>query len=193
MRKLAASFLTLALSLSACGTAAWAADPPALDGNWKLTVLPFGDDEFLILDVKTDGGKTVAKVINAQPFLGTLKADEIAAKGDDLTVTISGQGEPMAFRGTVKGDKALGSLRFSGTHFPARLEKTEAEKVGPLSPSAAQIKAMTSPLASGSPASTVIGGKLDLMAGTRRAVGGRVPPTPICTIRAATVGARVPA
>src|SRR4051812_45328387 len=92
MRKLTATFLTLALALAASGTATWADDPPSLDGNWRLSVLPYGNDEFLILDVKTTDGKAVGKVSSAQELLGPIKGAEIAAKGDDLTVTISGQG-----------------------------------------------------------------------------------------------------
>ena len=138
MRKLAAT--VLALALAPVGGTTTRADAPELDGRWKLSALPFGNDEFLILDVKTNDGKAAGTVRSAQPFLGPLKAAEVAVKGDDVTVTFPSQGEPMVFRGALKGGKALGTVKFRGMPFPARLEKTEAKDVGSIQPNPAQAK-----------------------------------------------------
>lgn len=134
MRKHAAVVLALlALTLPSLGGSIARADAPALDGKWKLVVLPFGEDEFLILDVKTTDGKPAAKVVNAQPFLGEVKSAEVAAKGDDVTITVPmAQGDPIEFSGTFKDARALGAIRFRSTPYPARLEKTEAAEVAKL-------------------------------------------------------------
>lgn len=140
MRQLAAT--VLALALAQVGGPAARADAPGFDGKWKLSALPFGNDEFAIVDVKTAAGKAAGTVLSAQPFLGPLKTVEVAGKGDDVTVTFPMPGNPMVFRGTLKGGKALGTLTFRGMPFPARLEKTEATEVNPIQPNPAQAKLM---------------------------------------------------
>ncbi len=141
MRKLATGLLVL--TLLALGGSTVRADAPALDGKWKLVVLPYGEDEFLILDIKTTDGKPVAKVVSAQPFLGEMKSAEVATKGDEVTVNaVTAQGAPIEFRGTVKGDKALGAVQFNRMPYPGRLEKTEAKEVAKLAPSPIRLQVM---------------------------------------------------
>ena len=52
----------LALSPALSATA----DAPDLSGDWKLIALPYGDDEFLIFDVKAADGKLSGTVTSAQ-------------------------------------------------------------------------------------------------------------------------------
>jgi hypothetical protein len=134
MRSLAAFVLTLAFALVG-GPAvrpllSASADAPDLAGTWKLVVLSFGDDEFLILDLKMTDGKLAGTVPSAQPLLGPVKHAEGTAEGDRVTITFPAQSDPLVFRGVIgKDGKVLGTVRFRGTTYPARLEKTEARAV----------------------------------------------------------------
>src|SRR5690242_8878405 len=128
MRSLSA--FVLALSFTLVGGAAWRpvqsalADAPDLDGTWKLLVVPYRDDEFLIFDIKSTDGKLAGTVTSAQSILGSIKTAEGTVEGDRVTITFPAQGDPMVFRGVVgKDGKALGSFRFRSTNYPARLEK----------------------------------------------------------------------
>jgi hypothetical protein len=140
MRRLAALALTLSFALVGGpalrpGVSA-PADAPDLAGTWKLVVLPQGDDEFAILDVKTDDGKLAGTVPSAQPFLGTLKKAEVTAEGGRVAVRFAGEGDPLTFRGTMgKDGKARGVVLLRGTTYPARLEKTEDREVAAMRPS----------------------------------------------------------
>ena len=88
-------------------------------------VLAFGNDEFLIVDVKANEGKLTGTV-PTQPMLGPLKTAEGTAKGDAVTIQVPGRGEPLLFHGVVgRTEKVRGNVRFSGRTYPAQLEKTE--------------------------------------------------------------------
>jgi hypothetical protein len=134
MRTRAAFVLTLAFTLVG-GPAvrplrSVAADAPDLTGTWKLVVLPSGDDEFLILDLKRTDGKLAGTVPSAQTLLGPVKQAEGTAEGDQVLLTFPATGDPLVFRGVAgKDGKALGTVRFRGTTYPARLEKTDARAV----------------------------------------------------------------
>ncbi len=145
MRGVAAFVLSLSFTLVgglALGPAlSAAADAPDLDGRWKLIALPYGDDEFLIFDVKATDGKLAGTVTSAQPILGSPKSAEVTVEGDRVELTFPMPGEPLRFRGTLSRDgKALGMVRFRGANHPARIEKTEAKAVAKLQPSPAQKK-----------------------------------------------------
>ncbi len=142
MRISSVTLLPLTLALAFAFTPTVRADAPDLTGRWKLSVLPFGDDEFLILDVKTADGKPVTKVLSVQPFLEAIDKATVAVQGDDLTVTFPSDGEPMVFRGTFKDSKALGTVNFRGSPFPARLEKTDDRGVRPIKGSPLRAKVM---------------------------------------------------
>src|SRR5580693_2092610 len=102
MRKLSATVLVLTLAL--VGGSTVRVDARELDGQWKLSTQRYGDEDYLILYVKTARGKPTASVVSSQPFLGAIEGEaaEVAAKGDDVTVTFPVPGEPMVFHGTVK-------------------------------------------------------------------------------------------
>ena len=121
-------FATAVLALVLTGAA-----PPDISGKWKLVVLPFGHDEFLIVDLKTADGALSGKAVSTQPMLGERKA-EGKMDGDAVTVTFPGKGAALSFRGKVGSDgKALGIATYGGTKYPARLEKTDADKVAAFS------------------------------------------------------------
>jgi hypothetical protein len=120
---------TAVLALAVTGAA-----PPDLAGKWKLVVLPFGYDEFLIVDLKkASDGALSGSALSTQAMLGERKA-EGKIEGDAVTLNFPGRGVALSFRGKVGPDgKARGVLNYATSKYPARLEKTDAEKVAALS------------------------------------------------------------
>ncbi len=145
MRGVAAFVLSLSLTLvgqPALRPAVSAtADAPELAGNWRLLALPYGDDEFLIFEIKATDGNLGGTVTSSQDFVGSPETVEGTVKGDRVEISFPVPGEPLRFRGVLGRDgKALGTLQFRGTNFPARIEKTEAKNVAEIQPSPAQRK-----------------------------------------------------
>ncbi len=131
MRRFATAVLALALTGAA---------PPDIAGKWKLVVLPFGNDEFLIVDLKVSDGALSGKALSTQTMLGERKALG-KIEGDAVTLNFPGNGVALSFRGKVGPDgKAVGLINYGTAKYPARLEKTDAEKVAPLSSSTNRTK-----------------------------------------------------
>jgi hypothetical protein len=132
----------LAAALFVVGTSASIARPAAADdaplnGNWKLVVLPFGDDEFAIFKLMSKEGKTTASVTDAQQMLGSPQVKAVEQQDGLITITLSGSGGSTVFKGRLAKDgpgagKILGKLNFRGGTYPARLETTTDSKVGTL-------------------------------------------------------------
>jgi hypothetical protein len=57
-----------------------------------------------------------------------------------VEISFPAQGGPVSFRGVLGKDKALGTVRFRGTNYPARIEKTESKEVAKLGSSPVQQK-----------------------------------------------------
>jgi hypothetical protein len=137
VKLLALTVALLVVGMSA--SVAWPAraDDAKLDGTWKLVVLAFGDDEFAILKLSTQEGKTAAAVVDAQQMvLGKAQVKQTEQKGDNLKFTLNGPNGDMSFEGKLAQDgpgagKVLGVFHFRGEPFPARLEKTTDAKVAP--------------------------------------------------------------
>ena len=114
------------------------ADDAKLDGTWKLVVLAFGDDEFALIKLSPQDGKTVATVVDAQQaLLGRPTVKGLEQKGDELKFTLNGAPGETTFEGKLaqpgpSEGKILGTYNFRGDTFPARLEKTTAAKVAEL-------------------------------------------------------------
>lgn len=114
------------------------ADDAKLDGTWKLLVLPFGEDEFALVNLSTQDGKTTAKVVDAQQrLLGRPQVKQTEQKGDDFKITLSGTAGDTTFEGKLAHEgqgagKILGVYHFRGETYPARLEKTTDAKVAEL-------------------------------------------------------------
>jgi hypothetical protein len=132
--------LALAL-LVAGGTASVARSVAAgevkLDGTWKMVVLAFGDDEFAIVKLSQQDSKITGTVVDAQEMLlGKSEVKEAEQKGDQLTVALNGTAGQTVFQGKIQQDgpkagEILGIVNFHGELYPARLESTNATKVGP--------------------------------------------------------------
>ncbi len=146
-RSLPAIALVLAGTMMSLGWAAVAcAQEPAagLAGTWKLVLLAYGNDEFAIIKVDQNDGKAVATVPSVQRMVlgnaGALKADQVTIKGDSLTILLDGPMGANKFQGTLVEEgpdagKVLGTFTFRGDVHPARLERTEAQKVADMKPS----------------------------------------------------------
>jgi len=136
LRALAVALLMMGISTSVAWPAR--ADDAKLDGTWKLVVLAFGDDEFALVKLNPQDGKTVATLVDAQQnLLGRPQVKQTEQKGDVLKLTLSGPTGETMFEGKLVQDgasagKVLGTYTFRGELYPARLEKTTTEKVGQL-------------------------------------------------------------
>jgi hypothetical protein len=132
---LAAALFVVGTSVSIARPAP--ADDAPLNGNWKLVVLPFGDDEFAIFKLMAKEGKTTASVTDAQQMLGSPQVKAVEQKDSLFTITLNGSGGSTVFTGRLAKDgpgagKILGKLNFRGGTYPARLETTTDSKVGTL-------------------------------------------------------------
>ena len=140
MRHVTSRFATVGALLLAAATSvavhAANASEFTLEGKWKLVVLSYGEDEFLVLNIQAEDEQFSGEVADAQRFLAGAKIESIEREGENVTLVIGGVGESV-FRGRVANDgpwpgSVLGMFEFRGTSHPARLEPTEVEKVGPL-------------------------------------------------------------
>lgn len=151
MRTVPRSLRAIALVLASTTVSlSWAvvasAQEPAvgLTGTWKLVVLAYGNDEFAIIKINQNNGKTVATLPSVQSRVlgnaGAMKADQITIKGDSLTILLGGPMGANRFQGTLAKEgpgagKVLGTFSFRGEIYPARLERTESQKVADMKPS----------------------------------------------------------
>jgi hypothetical protein len=132
----ASAIALLVIGISACSLAPARADDAKLDGNWKLVVLAFGDDDFAVVKLSTENGKTAATVVDAQErILGRPTIKQVENKGNALKITLNGTAGDTSFEGKVAPDgvsagKIFGICNFRDTVYPARLEKTSEAKVG---------------------------------------------------------------
>ncbi len=115
---------------------------PELAGRWKLVVSPLTDTEFLILDAKDQDGKLEGTVVNAVAGILTApKVQQLKHEGDKVSLMlVQGATEDpfigkLVKEGSLAG-QVLGTLRFRGVLYAARLERTEAEKTERASPPA---------------------------------------------------------
>jgi hypothetical protein len=125
------------------GSAAMAGEQTArFAGTWKLIVLALGEDEHAIINVNEKDGKPAASVVDSQKMmLGHASVEQVAIQGDSLVITLRGAAGLNRFQGTLaregsEAGKILGSFSFRGEVYPARLERTESQKVADLKPSA---------------------------------------------------------
>ena len=104
-------------------------------GTWKLIVLALGEDEFAIINVDAKDGKPAASVVNIQKMmLGDANVEQVAIQGDSLVIALRGAAGLNRFKGTLaregsQAGKILGSFSFRDEVYPARLERTESQRV----------------------------------------------------------------
>lgn len=105
-----------------------------LEGKWKLVVLAFAEDDFAVATITEADGKLAATVDDAQNFLSNATIKDIAANGDNVTLTLVAGNVDNPFSGKLatkapNAGKVLGTVAFRGTTYPARLENTDDAKV----------------------------------------------------------------
>lgn len=111
------------------------ADDAALKGKWKLVVLPFGEDEFAMFTLDVKDNKLAGELVEGAQQLGPATFKSVELKDDALSVVISTGGVDNAFTAKLPkeaADSVRGMYAFRGTPYPARIEKTDAEKLKPL-------------------------------------------------------------
>lgn len=127
---------------------------PDLNGPWKLVLLPFGEDEFAIVNLKHADGSLTADVVSAQEqIFGQAKDVKADAKlaGDLPSITFAPKDGPgSTFTGVTVTEKTgdtparvLGTLHLGSSDYPARLEKTEDKEVARLKASPLNAKLQT--------------------------------------------------
>ena len=102
-----------------------------LNGNWKLVVLPFGEDEFAIVKLGEKDGKTTATMADAQRMLGLNSVKAARAKrrrahadADRVWRRYDVQGNTRQGRPLTQASSWERST--SGARpYPARLEETK--------------------------------------------------------------------
>jgi len=130
--------MALLLSSSVVLGPAAAADDFELEGKWKLVFLVQGL-ELLIVDVAAENDAFKATVVDAFQQLGKVEIKSFTSKPGEVTLVFQYGSEEIRFKGApvTKGDDVgavLGVLGLRGSPFPARLEKTESDKVQPPMP-----------------------------------------------------------
>jgi hypothetical protein len=116
---------------------AWTAQPDnaPLAGDWKLVLVPYGEDEFAVIKLTESEGKISGSVADAQQMMGKPTVKGVERKEGALIITLTGANGPTVFKGKLAKDgiragKYLGTAVFRGGTYPARLEPTNDLKVG---------------------------------------------------------------
>lgn len=133
MRSVVSRLLPIALSLVVLGPgrapAGPGADEPDLKGNRKLVLILTNLAEIEVLAFDTgDGGKPQIKA--ASPVLPGAKIGAFEQKDGQVKLTITSNNGEATFQGVAKGGKVLGTLKFQGSFFAARLEPAENSTLG---------------------------------------------------------------
>ncbi len=139
MKTLARNLAMGLLLLSAVAGAGTASAADKLTGKWKLVVLAFAEDEFVVLKVEPKDGQLAAEVVDSQAFLRQPSIKKTEQQGDAVTLVLDAAGSENTFSGRrategAESGRFLGTLAFRGSTFPARLEKTDEDKVTPIGP-----------------------------------------------------------
>ena len=120
---LASALIVIGTSISIAQPAL--ADDAPLSGNWKLVVLPFGDDDFAIFKLSPKGWKDDRQPsMDAQQMLRSPKVKAVEQKDGSFTISLSRQRhghDPSrdGSRRTVRPPaKFLGMVNFGGSSLP---------------------------------------------------------------------------
>jgi len=110
----------------------------AEEARWKLVVLAYGNDDFVVLSAKPDG---TAKLVSVQErLLGETTIARFEKTDAAVTLVLDNATGTNEFTGKLvaEGKNAgsyVGSIFFRDSHFPAALRPTQEEEVEALSPS----------------------------------------------------------
>jgi hypothetical protein len=126
----------VSVALAATAGLALAADEPKLAGNWKMVLLPFGEDDFYIISVKGKAPDYTVSLVDSQERLGPIEPTSFSAEGSKVQLLLDAGEQKVEFNGALatEGDnkgRILGIVIFRGSPYPARLEPTKDKKVVP--------------------------------------------------------------
>lgn len=119
------------------GLPAGAAEPA---GIWKLVVLGAGEEDFAIVDLHRQDGMPRGVLLDGRKgMFDKAKVEDVRLEDGKAGFTLKGEPLLMTFAGdqAKEGPEAgrlLGTINFMGNVFPARLEKTLEERIGPQKP-----------------------------------------------------------
>lgn len=105
-------------------------------GIWKLVVMALGADELAIVDLhRKDGQPEGVLVSGRERLLDKAKVSNVKLEDGRTSFKLAG-GLTMTFDGVLSSDgpnagKVLGTVDLGNAIYPARLEKTIEEKLGP--------------------------------------------------------------
>ncbi|MBS0262671.1 MAG: hypothetical protein JSS02_12025 [Planctomycetes bacterium] len=135
--------LALLLSVGLLSGSAPAADKFPAEGKWKLNFL-MQDLDLVIVEVKAEGEDFQVSIVDASNQIGKAEAKKFSVKDGVVELLIHSPGiDDLPFKGkpVAEGDDAgavLGVVWLRGNALPARLDKTDAEKVQAPKPNPAQ-------------------------------------------------------
>ncbi len=123
--------------IALAGPLAAAAEPV---GIWKLVVLGVGEDDFAIVDLHRQDGKPRGVLVDGRKgMFDKAKVEDVDLEDGKVEFTLDGPVGALTFAGDLVKDgpqagRLLGTIRFRDNVFPARLEKTLEERIGPQKP-----------------------------------------------------------
>lgn len=119
------------------GLPAGAAEPA---GIWKLVVLGVGEDDFAIVELLRQDGKPRGVLLDGRKgMFDRATVEDVRLEDGKAGFTLKGPSVSMSFAGVRVDDgpeagRILGTIRLLDNVFPARLQTTREERLGPQKP-----------------------------------------------------------
>jgi hypothetical protein len=126
------------LCLAAFAVPTGVAAEPA--GIWKLVVLAMGEDDFAILDLHRRDGKARGVLLDGRKgMFDKAQVEDVELADGKVGFTLKAPAATLTFEGDLakegpEAGRLLGTISFRENVFPARLEKTNEERIGPQKP-----------------------------------------------------------
>jgi len=135
------AFVVAAVGLMTAGIPA-ARGADEVTGKWTLGVLvQITETDLMLIDVKNDGGKVSAEVIDSRFGAQKPGINSAALEDGKLVLKVQlGPNEGVFTEGTANDDSIYGTFAINGQNIPARLAKTDAAKMPAPNQSAQQEK-----------------------------------------------------
>lgn len=110
-----------------------------LEGNVKLNVAAYGNDEFFVLKPTEKDGAWTAEIVAKLPNFADTTVKSMTLKDGVLDIVFAMPGGDAEFHGMLAKDgtragQFLGTMRLPGTLFPAWIAKTQQDQVAELKP-----------------------------------------------------------
>lgn len=109
-------------------------------GIWKLVVLAMGEDDFAIVDLHRQDGKPRGVLLDGRKGLfDKARVEDVRLEDGMVGFALKAPAAVLTFEGELakegpEAGRLLGTISFRENVFPARLEKTNEERIGPQKP-----------------------------------------------------------